>query len=119
MRTRPDNARRTFRGVFIAILALTISGCASTVRINDLLTSPQQYDGKTVRVEGTVTQSAGILGMGGYQIDDGTGRIYVVAQSGGVPVEGARTRVEGRFESIFNLGGRAIAAIIQEGRTRR
>ena len=100
--------------LLLAVILVLVSGaCAPTVRVRDLLDEPQRYDGQTVRVEGTVTQSAGLLGTGAYQIDDGTGSIYVVAQGGGVPQEGARTTAEGRFESVFNLAGRTIAAIVQ------
>lgn len=110
-----SSARRgVARAGFAFVLAVALSGCASTVRISDLMAAPQRYDGQTVRVEGTVTRSAGILGMGGYELDDGTGQIFIVAQSGGVPSEGARTRVTGRFQSIFSLAGRSVAAIMQE-----
>jgi hypothetical protein len=101
------------------LLVATLGGCASTVRISDLMAAPQRYEGKTVRVEGTVTRSAGILGVGGYELNDGTGQIYVVAQGGGVPVQGARTRVKGRFESIFSIAGRTVAAIMQEEQSPR
>jgi hypothetical protein len=100
-------------------LALMLGGCASTVRISDLMAAPQRYDGRVVRVEGTVTRSAGVLGMGGYELDDGTGQIFVIAQGGGVPVQGSRTRVKGRFESIFSLAGRSVAAILQESQSPR
>jgi hypothetical protein len=83
------------------------------MRIGDLLDQPQEYDGKTVQVEGTVTQSAGVLGTGAYQIDDGTGKIYVIARGQGVPREGAKTKAKGRFESLFSFLGRSMAAIVQ------
>jgi len=106
--------RGVVRAGFAFVLAIALSGCASTVRISDLMAAPQRYDGQTVRIEGTVTRSAGVLGVGGYEIDDGSGQIFVVAQTGGVPAQGARTRVTGRFQSIFNLAGRSVAAIMQE-----
>lgn len=113
-----NDFRRPGRKGLVAALALVgaslLGGCASTVRIGDLLAEPQRYEGRTVRVEGTVTRSAGVLGVGGYEVDDGTGQIFIVAQGGGVPTQGARTKVKGRFEPIFNFGGRSIAAILQE-----
>ena len=95
-----------------AVLA-ALGACAPTVRIRDLLDRPQDYDGRTVQVQGTVTRSAGIFGTGAYEVDDGTGKIFVVAQGQGVPREGARTKAKGRFESVFALAGRTIAAIVQ------
>jgi hypothetical protein len=94
---------------------MIFSGCARTVRISELLAEPGRYDGKSVQVEGQVTRSAGILGVGAYEVDDGTGQIVVIAQGTGVPAQGSRTRVKGTFESVFNWGGRAIAAILQGG----
>jgi hypothetical protein len=119
MKRSYGNRRRTIRLAFAVGLAFVLGGCASTVRIGDLMAAPQRYDGQTVQVEGTVTRSAGVLGMGGYELDDGTGQIFVVAQSGGVPVQGARTRVKGRFQSIFSVAGRSVAAIMQEAQSPR
>jgi hypothetical protein len=101
----------------VALLALAAGACAPTVRIRDLLDQPQRYDGRTVKVEGTVTRSAGLFGTGAYQVDDGTGSIYVIAQGQGVPREGAKTKAKGMFRSVFNLAGRTIAAIVQGGQS--
>jgi hypothetical protein len=90
-----------------------LNACAGTIRIRDLLDRPQEYQGKTVRVQGTVTKSAGVLGTGAFEIDDGTGKIYVIARGQGVPREGAKTKAQGRFESVFSFLGRTAAAIVQ------
>jgi hypothetical protein len=104
---------RFTRTLLVGAAIISLSGCSRTIHIRDLLDRPQEYDGKTVQVEGTVTQSAGVLGTGAFEIDDGTGKIYVVARGGGVPREGAKTKAKGRFESVFNLLGRSLAAIVQ------
>ena len=106
-------ARRIRASLLLGLLLVGMNACSRTIRIRDLLDRPQEYDGKTVQVEGTVTQSAGILGTGAFEVDDGTGRIYVVARGGGVPREGAKTKAKGRFESVFSLLGRTMAAIVQ------
>ena len=106
-------ARRVRTSLMLGVALVGLSACSRTIRIRDLLDRPQEYDGKTVQVEGTVTQSAGVLGTGAYEIDDGTGKIYVVARGRGVPREGAKTKAQGRFESLFNLLGRTMAAIVQ------
>jgi hypothetical protein len=74
-----------------------LNACSRTIRIRDLLDRPQEYDGKTVQVEGTVTQSIGVLGTGAFEIDDGTGKIFVIARGQGVPREGAKTKAKGRL----------------------
>jgi hypothetical protein len=106
-------ARRVRASLMLGIALVGLSACSRTIQIRDLLDRPQEYDGKTVQVEGTVTQSAGILGTGAYEIDDGTGKIYVIARGQGVPREGAKTKAKGRFESLFSLLGRTMAAIVQ------
>lgn len=107
--------QRGLTGLQIAVIALGLSACAHTVPIRDLLDRPQEFNGKTVQIEGTVTQSAGLLGTGAYEIDDGTGKIYVVAQGGGVPRAGSKTKAKGRFEALFTFLGRTAAAIVQSG----
>ncbi|MCC6242755.1 MAG: hypothetical protein IT353_07925 [Gemmatimonadaceae bacterium] len=105
-------ARRARTSIMLGIALVGLSACARATHIRDLLDRPQEYDGKTVRVKGTVTQSVGVLGAGAYEIDDGTGKIYVVAKGQGVPRQGAKTKAEGRFESVFSILGRTMAAIV-------
>ena len=108
-----DFARRIRSSMMLGMMLVGFTACAGTIRIRDLLDQPQKYEGKTVRVAGTVTKSAGLLGNGAFEIDDGTGKIYVIARGQGVPREGARTKTEGRFESVFSFLGRTMAAIVQ------
>ena len=97
----------------LGIVLVGLNACSRTIRIRDLLDRPQEYDGKTVQVEGTVTQSIGVLGTGAFEIDDGTGKIFVIASGQGVPRDGAKTKAKGRFESLFSFLGRTMAAIVQ------
>jgi len=116
MNTRVWLGRSALRLTLALTLATALSACASTVRISDLLAEPQRYQGRTVKVQGTVARSVGIFGIGGFELNDGTGQIFVVAQGTGVPAQGSRTRAKGKFEPLFSFGGRSIAAIVQEGR---
>ena len=106
-------ARLIRTGLVLGVAAVALTGCSRTIRIRDLLDRPQEYNGKTVKVEGTVTQSAGVLGTGAFEIDDGSGKISVIARGQGVPREGAKAKAEGRFESVFSFLGRTMAAIVQ------
>ena len=99
--------------VMLGMLLVGLNACSRTIHVRDLLERPQEYDGKTVEVAGTVTQSAGVLGTGAYEIDDGTGKIFVIARGQGVPAQGSKTKAQGRFESVFSFLGRTMAAIIQ------
>ncbi|MEO7964637.1 MAG: hypothetical protein ABIT38_12110 [Gemmatimonadaceae bacterium] len=106
-------ARHVRAGVMLGTVLLGLNACAGTIHIRDLLDQPQKYQGKTVHVAGTVTKSAGLLGNGAFEIDDGTGKIYVIARGSGVPREGAKAKAQGRFESLFSFLGRTMAAIVQ------
>ena len=66
----------------LSVFLLSLGCNASTIPIHDLLANTGGYDGKTVQVAGTVKSAAGALGYGVYQIDDGTGTIMVVTESG-------------------------------------
>ena len=105
-------ARRARTTMMLGMVLVGLSACSRATQIKDLLDKPQEYDGKTVRVKGTVTQSVGVLGTGAYELDDGTGKIYVIAKGQGVPRQGAKTKAEGRFESVFSILGRTVAAIV-------
>ena len=108
-----DFARHIRASLTLAVVLVGLNACAGTIHIRDLLDQPQKYEGKTVQVRGSVTKSAGLLGNGAYEIDDGTGKIYVIVRGQGVPREGATTKAKGRFESLFSFLGRTMAAIVQ------
>jgi hypothetical protein len=100
---------------------LTLAGCKSggTVSIRALLDDPSQYDHKLVRIAGTVTHSIGLMGFGGYSVDDGTGVLPVVSQTNGAPREGARVGVEGEFRSAFTVGQTTGAVLMEQKRKTR
>lgn len=93
-----------------------LAGCKDTVTIKTLLDDPAQYDKRTVRIAGTASGSVGILGLGTYRIDDGTGTLRVVSKEGGAPREGARVGVEGEFRSAYTLGTETVAVLIESRR---
>ena len=94
-----------------AVLLLLLAGCQGTTEIKKLLDNPAAYEGKTVRVAGTVKESAGVLNYGVFRLDDGTGTIAVITKVGGAPRLGAKVGVEGTFRSAFTLGSESVAAI--------
>src|SRR5262245_65898517 len=106
-------AMRARMSLMLGLMLLGMNACSNAIHIKDLLDKPQEYDGKTVKVKGTVTQSVGVLGAGAYEIDDGTGKIYVVASGQGVPRSGARTTAGRRFDSRFSVLGCTMRAIVQ------
>jgi hypothetical protein len=100
-------------------LPILLAGCASVTPIGQLLDDPSHYNGKTVRIEGEVKESAGGLGLGAYQVKDKTGTLTVVAERGGTPRSGAKVGVKGTFEALFTLGTKSLAVLREQSRSLR
>ena len=102
------------------VLSLAAVGCTEkTIPIGDLTKNSGAYDGKTVQIAGTVKSAAGALGYGVYQLDDGTGTIMVVTESGGAPAQGAKVGVRGVFHSAFTIGTDVVAVVVEKERRTR
>jgi hypothetical protein len=100
-------------------LAVMLSGCALAVRrpsIAELKYNPGRYQDRTVSVDGVVTSSWNVplVPFRLYKVNDGTGEVTVVANSGRVPTRGAHVRVKGRVSDVATLGGQAIGLHIQQ-----
>lgn len=98
--------RRTrLRSVGLALLvvsALASAACAATT-VNKIIADPSRYRDREVRVSGSVVDSYSFATRGAYKIDDGTGQLWVVTESG-VPGKGARVTVTGTIREGFTLG---------------
>ena len=110
------SSRSRYRLLLLPALALLLlASCKNTelTPIKTLLDDPSRYDGVVVRVAGSVEESAGVLGYGGYRVNDGTGTITIVTNTNGAPRTGATVGVEGQFKAAFTLGTTSVA-VIQE-----
>lgn len=119
MTLRFYRGRRLAGLVPVAGALFVLAGCAGVTPIGELLDNPARYDGKTVRVEGEVKESAGGLGLGAYQVRDNTGTLTVVSETGGPPRSGSKVGVKGRFEALITLGSRSLAVLREESRDSR
>ena len=117
MRITAHGGRRLASFLLVAGALFVLAGCASVTPIGELLDNPTRYDGKTVRIEGEVQRSAGGLGLGAYQVQDETGTLTVVSETGGPPRTGAKIGVKGRFQSLFTLGAKSLAVLREESRS--
>lgn len=99
------------------LLGVLVAGCTKqTIPIRTLLDDPGRYDHETVRISGTVESAIGVLGYGAYRVNDDTGVLTVVTNSGGAPREGAKVGVEGEFRAAFTLGTETVAALVESKR---
>jgi hypothetical protein len=90
-----------------------LTACPSQTTISRINADPGRYRNKEVAIVGNVTDSYGVLGNGAYEIDDGTGRLWVVTRRG-VPSRGARVGAKGRVYTGFNWGGRNFGTVLEE-----
>ena len=94
--------------------AFGLTACPSQTNIGKIQADPNRYLDKEVGIVGRVTDSYGIPLVGGaYEIDDGTGKIWVVTQRG-VPSRGARVGVKGRVYSGATFRGRNFGTAVRE-----
>lgn len=100
--------------VVSSLVMLVLIGCPNHTSIADINRDPGHFAGKDVAIAGHVSDSFGALGNGIFQIDDGTGQMWVYSQSYGVPSNGAKVAVSGRIEQGFSFGGRSFAVILRE-----
>ena len=94
---------KVFLGLVLGSVMLILVGCEQKT-INQIMAEPHRYTNPDVGIKGNVTRSYSVLGTGAYQVDDGTGKMWVVAKHN-VPREGARVGVKGKIQDGFNLGG--------------
>jgi hypothetical protein len=98
--------------VTTAVTALLLCSC-TPVRIAQINADPLRYRNRTVHVQGVVTESAGAFSFGGYQVSDGTGKIYVLSTRG-VPATGAHVSVAGSVVNGVTIGSRSFGTAIEE-----
>jgi hypothetical protein len=97
----------------VAVAAAFLLSACGSVKIGRINADPSRFYNRTVRVDGTVVNSVGILGTGGYQIEDETGKIYVLSRTG-VPSSGSRVSVSGSVIGGAQVFGRPLGTAIRE-----
>jgi hypothetical protein len=90
-----------FFSVACILLILGMIGCERK-SINDIRADPSRYSNREVVIAGNVVRSFSILGKGVYEIDDRTGKLWIVSQTG-VPRNGAQVLVKGTIRDGYNL----------------
>lgn len=99
--------------VAIVLLSMVVTACPKQTTIEQINQDPGEFRNKDVAIRGEVVNSFGALGQGAYEVDDGTGRIWVITERG-VPSRGAEVRLVGRVTSGVTVGGRTFGNVIRE-----
>lgn len=105
---------RIVSALLVAVGVLLLAGCPPRVSIAKINLDPGRYAGREITIAGQVTDSFGLGSRGVFQVDDGTGAIWVLEGGFGVPSRGARLAVTGRVEQGFTFGGRNFVTILRE-----
>ena len=101
--------------VFVVLLGgtLLLTACPSQTNISKINSDPDRYRNKEIGIAGTVTDSYGVMGAGAYEIDDGTGKMWVATRRG-VPSRGSRVGAKGYVHNGFSFGGRSYGTVLEE-----
>lgn len=81
--------------------------------IQAITTTPEQYRDQTVTLRGKVTNQIGILGTGAYEIQDNSGRVWVVTQAG-LPTTETQVFVQGSPQEGLSIAGRSLGVTVVE-----
>jgi predicted small secreted protein len=93
---------------------LLLAACPTRTSIGKIIRDPGRYTGREVAIAGRVSNSMGAFGSGVYQVEDGSGEIWVYSQRYGVPSNGAKVGVRGTVSQGFSFGGRSFAIVLHE-----
>ena len=109
--------RLTVAAVLLAA-ALLLAGCKEgRTSISAILGQTDRYVDRDVYVGGTVVKAYAadlfIAEAGAYQVDDGTGKIWVLTKNG-VPREGQEVSLKGTVASGLKIGGETLGAFLRE-----
>ena len=106
--------RKILPAILLSLATLLLLGCPEHKSIADIQRDPGFYQHRDIAVVGTVTDSFGGLGHGVYQIDDGTGQLWVYSDRLGVPARGARVATHGHIIPTFTFAGQNFVTVLQE-----
>lgn len=104
--------------LLLSLAGLLLAGCPHREGIAKINQDPARFAGKEISIAGQVTDSFGAAGSGVFQMDDGTGTIWVFSKGYGVPGGGAKVAVTGVIQQGFAFGGRNFATILMETKPR-
>jgi hypothetical protein len=99
--------------IAVVVLGFVLVACEQD-KIADINADPGSYKGKEIQIAGEVTQSVGALGKGVYQVNDGTGSLWVYSDTRGVPTRGAHVGVKGTIVPTFTFLGINYATVMRE-----
>ena len=108
--------KKSGMAVVIFTLIFLLSACEGgliSTPIGKILSSPRDYEGKVVKINGTVTQSMNLMFLKYFALNDKTGEIYVVTKRI-LPKQGDSVSVKGHVEEGFTIGSAQFIVMIED-----
>ena len=110
-------SRHPVRLAFLSLLTiatlLVIPGCMGKTPIKTLLDDPELNNGKHVQIAGEVTTSPAMPSSDSFEVDDGTGKLFVLSKEHGSPRVGTKVVVKGIFYASISSKTQTFAAIME------
>jgi hypothetical protein len=91
-----------------------LSACSRRVSVESINHDPGRFHNKEITVAGRVANSFAIESAGAFELDDGTGRLWVLSDTHDMPVHNSSIAVTGRIEQGFSFGGRTFVIVLHE-----
>ena len=113
---------RTIAGASVLAVLLSVAiltGCPQHTTISKINSDPGRFQNKEVTIAGEVSQSFGALGNGMYQVNDGTGSLWVLSEGFGVPSKGAKVSVTGTLVQAATFAGVNYSTVLRETQKRK
>lgn len=96
------------------LIGIVAAGC-NQKKISEVLAHPEHFRDDDVVIQGRVTSSFNVGGIGAaYEVDDGTGRIWVFTRNHPAPPEHVHIYVGGRVETAVTFGQRTLGIALHE-----
>jgi hypothetical protein len=106
---------RPANSVTIIIIMAIVLSCAGVVRVSDIRERPSEFHDQRITLSGHVEEviTMPILGIGVYELNDGTGNIWVKPE-GRTPRKGDKVKVTGEVKVGLMVSGQSFGIILIE-----
>ena len=97
---------------------LMLSACSHRVSVESINRDPGRFHDQEITVAGRVANSFGVADAGAFELDDGTGRLWVLSDTHDLPSHNSSVTVTGKIEQELPFAGRNFVIILRETRKR-
>lgn len=104
--------------LILPLVLVSLLAACGTTKIGDINRNPGSYAGKEITISGRVTTSVGFMKRGAFEVDDGTGKMWVLSDRFGVPSQDSSVQVTGTVQAGATVGDRSFGTVLRETRPR-